>query len=116
MSFDEVLAPFLDVPGAVCAAFLDPQGEAIASAGDASWLETIGAFHSVWLGELSRIAGRSGLGALRELALDFEERRVLAAEVKDGYFLLLVFDAAGLVARARARLGEARGRLAAEIG
>jgi predicted regulator of Ras-like GTPase activity (Roadblock/LC7/MglB family) len=116
MSFGDVLATLLAAPGARSAAFLDPQGQPIASAGDSEALETLAAYQSVWLGELGRAARRSGLGALNDLTMDFEGARVLAAEVKDGYFLCLVSERDGLLAPARARLGEAREKLAQEIG
>lgn len=115
MTFESVLGRFLGAPGAVGAAFLDPQGQTIALAGAAESLEMLGAYQSVWLAEMARASRRAGLGELAELELDFGGRRVLSAEVKDGYFVLVLLEADGLAAPVRARLDEARRELAAEI-
>jgi len=116
MSFESVLASLVSAPGALGAAFIDPQGQTVATAGDPAATDVVGALQSVWLSELGRATGRAGLGAVQDLSLDFETCRVLSAEVKDGYFLLVVFSADGLPSIARSRLDEAREQLAREIG
>jgi predicted regulator of Ras-like GTPase activity (Roadblock/LC7/MglB family) len=115
VSFADVLGGLGGAPGARGAAFLDPQGQMVAASGDDAALETFGAYQSVWLGELGRAAGRAGLGELSEVTMDFAGARVLAAEVKDGYFLVVLLDRGGLLAPVRARLDDARERLAAEL-
>ena len=116
MSFRDVLLPVLDAPGARAVAFLDPQGQEIASLGDRGLIETLGAYHSVWMVDLARAADGGGLGEVTELALDFEAGRVVATPVKDGYFVLAMFGRAGIPSVARQALVAARQRLAAEIG
>jgi hypothetical protein len=116
MSFKDVLRPVLDAPEARAVAFLDPQGQEIASLGDRELLETFGAFQSVWTVELSRAADGGGLGELTEMDFDFEAGRVLATPVKDGYFVLAVFGRGGVPSVARPLLAAAREQLAAEIG
>ncbi len=116
VGFEEILEPLMAAPGAIAAAFVDAQGQSIATAGDALALEVIGAFQPVWTAGVAGAAERGGLGELTELEMDFEEKRVLVAIVKDGYFLLVLFDRPGVPSVARARLGVARERLAAEIG
>jgi predicted regulator of Ras-like GTPase activity (Roadblock/LC7/MglB family) len=116
MSFEEVLSSLASAPGAIGAAFVDPQGQTVARAGDPLATDVLGALQSVWLGELGRASERAGLGEIRDLSLDFEDRHVLSAQVKDGYFLLVVFASQGLPSIARARLDDARERLAREIG
>ena len=116
MSFSGILSSLLDVPGALGAAFIDPQGQTVAQLGSPEATEVLGAYQSVWLGELGRVAERSGLGAVSDLSLDFEGKRVLSAQVKAGYFLLVVFDPTGLSTLARARLETIRESLAAEVG
>ena len=116
MSFLAVLDELRAIPGAQAAAFLDPQGQTIGEVGDSSSLETLGAYESVWLTEVGRASERSGLGELEDLTMEFEEGRFLSANVKDGYFLLVLFDRTGLVSTARARLEDVRARLAEEIG
>jgi predicted regulator of Ras-like GTPase activity (Roadblock/LC7/MglB family) len=116
MSFREILEGLLTAPGARGAAFIDPQGQTVAQAGDPAVTDVLGALQSVWLGELGRASRRAGLGAVADLSLDFTNQRVLSAQVKEGYFLLVVFEAGGLPSMARARLEEARDELAREIG
>ena len=116
MSLDGILSNLLHAPGAAGAAFLDPQGQVIAHAGLESELDVLGAYQSVWLNELTRASERSGLGTLRDIVLEFGTLKVLASEVKDGYFLLVLLDRSGVSAMVRARLDEARSALAAEIG
>lgn len=116
MSFQDVLRPVLDAPGARAVAFLDPQGEAVASLGDHALLETIGAYQSVWTTELSRAAAGGGLGEVTEVDFEFEAGRVLATAIRDGYFVLVLFSRDGIPSVARPFLEAARRSLAAEIG
>jgi predicted regulator of Ras-like GTPase activity (Roadblock/LC7/MglB family) len=115
MRFAEALEGLLDAPGAKGAAFIDPQGEVIARVGAKSATEVLGAYQSVWLGELRRAAERSGLGEISNLSFRFARRQILTSHVKEGYFVLVVFDEDGQPHAARARLDEARERLVAEI-
>lgn len=115
MSIESVLTDFLEVPGALGAAFLDASGQTVAKAGSPGAVDLLGAHQSVWLAELTRVAQRAGLGELSDLCLDFDSYRILSAEVKAGYFLLVVFDESGLVSVGRALLSEARRSLANEI-
>lgn len=115
MSFESLLSRLIASPGALAAAFMGPQGEAVAQVGDDDTVQLLGAFQSVWLGEMQRASRRADLGELAELSLDFQGRRIVSAEVKDGYFLLVVLEPDGLVAPVRARLDDARRSLATEI-
>ena len=115
MSFEAILTSLLDVPGALGAAFLDPQGEVIARAGDQTATEVLGAYQSVWLGELGRAADRAGLGSISDLSLEFEGRRVMTAPVKAGFFLIVVLAPASRPSLAAPRIEEVRRRLAAEV-
>ncbi len=115
MTFESILASLLDVPGAVAAAFLDPQGEVVARSGDEAATEIFGAYQSVWLGELGRAADRAGLGPIADLSLEFEGRRLLTLPVKAGFFLLVVLSPASRPSVVRARMEDARDRLAAEV-
>jgi predicted regulator of Ras-like GTPase activity (Roadblock/LC7/MglB family) len=115
VSFQGILSSLIESPGALGAAFLDPQGEVIARAGDESATEVLGAYQSVWLTELGRAAERAGLGGVAELALEFEGRKVLTAPVKAGFFLILVLSPEGRPSVVRAGLDAARERLASEV-
>ncbi len=116
MSFRDILDGLLEAPGALGAAFIDPQGQAVAQAGDPAVTDVLGALQSVWLGEIGRASQRAGLGPVSDLSLEFANQQVLSAQVKEGYFLLVVFEAGGLPSVARARLEAARDELAREIG
>jgi len=116
MSLASILEEILVAPGALGAAFLDPQGEMIAHVGDTEFIDILAAYQSVWLGELGRAATNASLGTVTDLSMDFSTRRVLAGDVKDGYFVLVVLDALGVTSLARVRLADARVSLAAEIG
>jgi predicted regulator of Ras-like GTPase activity (Roadblock/LC7/MglB family) len=115
VSLETILSGLLESPGALGAAFLDPQGEVVARAGDEAATDVIGAYQSVWLTELGRAADRAGLGPISELALEFEGRKVLTAPVKAGFFLLVVLSPAGRPSVVRAGMDAARDRLAAEV-
>jgi predicted regulator of Ras-like GTPase activity (Roadblock/LC7/MglB family) len=115
VSFEMILSSLLESPGALGAAFLDPQGEVIARAGDQAATEVLGAYQSVWLSELGRAAERSGLGPVSGLALEFDGRKVLTAPVKAGFFLLVVLSPDGRPSVVRAGMDAARERLASEV-
>jgi predicted regulator of Ras-like GTPase activity (Roadblock/LC7/MglB family) len=115
VSFETILSSLLESPGALGAAFLDPQGEVVARAGDQAVTEVLGAYQSVWLAELGRAAERSGLGTVGSLALDFDGKKVLTAPVKAGFFLLVVLAPEGRPSVVRAGMDAARERLSAEV-
>ena len=115
MSLETILASLLESPGALGAAFLDPQGEVVARAGDEGATGVLGAYQSVWLAELGRAAERAGLGPISELALDFDRKKVLTVPVKAGFFLLVVLSPEGRPSLVRAGMDAARDRLAAEV-
>ncbi len=115
MSFETILGRLVNAEGALGAAFLDPQGEVIARAGDDDATEVLGAYQSVWLAELGRAADRAGLGPVAALALEFDGRQVLTAPVKAGFFVFVVLEPGGEASTVRARLDEAREELAEEV-
>lgn len=115
MDLSRVLAPLLDVPGTKAAAFLDPQGQTIAHAGDLDAIEVAGAYGSVWMSDLRRAAEQGALGPLSEIAFDFEKGRLVARMVARGHFVLLVFDRDGLPSLATPVLDRILPVLAAEL-
>lgn len=115
MTFEEMLLPLMEAKGAIAAAFVDAQGETIACSGDVLALEVLGAYHPLWIAGIAGAAARGGIGGLVDLEIEFARRRVLASSVKDGAFVLVVFDISSVPALARARLPAARERFAAEM-
>ena len=115
LSFEEILSPLLEAPGAIAAAFVDAQGQSIATVGDALALEVIGAFQPVWTSGVAGIAAHGGLGPHEAVEIAFDERRLLAAPVKEGYHLLVLLERGGVPSVARSRVGTAREQLAAEM-
>ncbi len=115
MSLETILSGLLELPGTLGAAFLDPQGEVIARAGDEAATAVLGAYQSVWLTELGRAADRAGLGRISELALEFEGKRVLTAPVKAGFFLFVVLSPEGRPSAVRGRMEDVRNRLVSEV-
>jgi hypothetical protein len=113
--FSQILSPLLEAPGALAAAFFDPQGQVIAEVGDRSAIEVLGTYYSVWFAELSRAAEAGGLGELRELAIDFGDRRAVSAVVADRYYVVAVFPKEAFPAAGRDALAEASRLLAAEV-
>lgn len=116
MNLADTLAPLLEAPGATAAAFLDPQGQAIAQVGDPEAVERLGAYQSVWMSDIRRAVAPGGLGDVTEVDLDFESGRILASMVREGYFVLVVFGPDGVPALARPKLTSVRRVLAAEVG
>ena len=117
MRFHEILDGLLAAPGALAAAFIDPQGQTVAQAGDPA-VDRGSRRPASPSGSASWSARRDGPGSapVQDLSLEFANQRVLSAQVKEGYFLLVVFEAGGLPSFARSRLDEARRELAGEIG
>jgi len=116
LNFSDLLQPLLTVPGAVAAAFYDPQGQSIAEAGDRGAVEALGAYHSIWLSTLEEASSRSGLGPVQELAIDFTGRRALTVTVGGRYYLVVVFEPQAVPSLVRPEIAQVRDRLAAEIG
>jgi predicted regulator of Ras-like GTPase activity (Roadblock/LC7/MglB family) len=115
MSFRTILERLLAAPGAVAAAFLDPEGQPVEQVGDVEAIEVLAAYQSVWLTAMNRGAERMGISPLNEITLDLTKKRLVCSEVKDGYFLLVVLEPDGVPSMARSRLEDARLSLAAEI-
>ena len=114
--FEEILEDLLQAPGCQAAAFMDPQGQTIARAGEDDALETLGAYQSVWMAELARVASRTELRGLHEVEYDFESRRCLLRTVGGGYFVLVVLSRDGVPSLVRGKLERAGTLLAAEVG
>ncbi len=115
MSFEDVLSPVLGIPGVLAAAFLDPDGEAVAIAGDKSMIGVLGAYQSIWLGELSKVSNGAQLGDLTEVSIEFAERKVIVVKVMEGYFLLILLSPGGAASIVRTWIPQLRRELAFEM-
>ena len=103
MSFRDILADLLQTTrGAIGAAFLDSEGESVEVASarpfdtDDHELRVIGAYAGIFLSHLRRIAEATESGSSRRFKIDFEATSIFCCELGDGYFLVVVVDAAAI--------------------
>jgi hypothetical protein len=113
MPFNYLLTNLMvDVPEAVGAIFLDPEGEAVdwvTRHGDPYDLKVEGAYHSIFKRHLEDAAVSSEIGSM-------ESRLVaLTQSLPDGYYLVLVMQRRGSRARALHHLQGAASVIAREL-
>jgi predicted regulator of Ras-like GTPase activity (Roadblock/LC7/MglB family) len=101
--FRDILADLLQAaPGAIGAAFLDSEGESVEVVSarpfdtDDHELRVIGAYAGIFLSHLRRIASATDSGSARRFKIDFAASRIFCCELKDGYYIAAVADAAAV--------------------
>ncbi len=108
MPFNYLLTNLLaDVPEALGAVFLDDEGEAIewvTQHGKPYEVKVEGAFHSVFKRRLGTPMESAGAGSLRAYELAGEHLIALTRVLSGGYYVVLVAERGGLLARARYHL------------
>lgn len=81
-------------PGALAAIFLDYDGETVDLVCDRDIsdheLRIIGAYQGIFLMRLREICTSTQAGALRRMKLAFTDVTILSAELKDGYYFVLL--------------------------
>src|SRR5579885_603902 len=108
-------------PGAIGAAFLDREGEAVDAFVEDVFeisdegLRTVGAYAGIFLANVRRASERIGGGDPLLLTLDFEKVKVFSCDLKDGYYLVLVVAVRASDGLAVERLIRCRNELLAEI-
>ncbi len=114
MPFNYLLTNLLvDVPQAVGAIFVDPEGEAVewvTRHGNPFDLKVEGAYHSIFMRQLENIATSVKVGAIDSFVLEGSRMVTLTQALPDGYYVVLVVDRNGSRAQALHRL-----RLAAQV-
>ena len=119
MPFNYLLTNLLvDVPQAVGAIFVDPEGEAVewvARRGDPFDLKVEGAYHSIFMRQLENVATSVKVGAIDSFVLEGSRLVTLTQALPDGYYVVLVVDRSGSQAQALHRLRRAAQVIAKEI-
>lgn len=90
---DELLAT---TSGAFAAIFLDFEGETVQLVCDRDLsdhdLRIIGAYQGIFLSRLREMCAKTGIGTPHRFKIDFDATTVLACDLKDGYFVVLLLD------------------------
>jgi len=120
--FQKILREMLqNIPGAIGAVFLDREGESVDLFAEDVFeisddgLRAVGAYTGIFLSNVRRACERIHAGAPRELTIDFDNATVLSADLKEGYYLVLVVARGANEAVAVDRLRRCRDRLLTEI-
>ena len=122
MRFRDILADLLQAtPGAIGASFLDSEGESVEVVSarpfdtDDHELRVIGAYAGIFLSQLRRIAGATDSGDARRFKIDFAASRIFCCDLKDGYYIAAVVDAAAVEGVVWKQLERCRHALLAEM-
>ncbi len=119
MPFNYLLTNLLvDVPQAVGAIFIDPEGEAVewvTRHGDPFDPKVEGAYPSIFMRQLENISTSAKAGAINSLVLEGSRLVTLTQALPDGYYVVLVVDRNGSRAQALHRLRRAAKVIAQEI-
>jgi len=119
MPFNYLLTNLLvDVPQAVGAIFVDPQGEAVewvTRHNDPFDLKVEGAYHSIFMRQLEELTTSVDAGPIDSFVLEGSRLVTLTQALAGGYYVVLVVDRSGSRAHALHRLRRAAEVIANEI-
>jgi predicted regulator of Ras-like GTPase activity (Roadblock/LC7/MglB family) len=119
MNFNYVLTNLLvDVPHAVGAIFVDPEGEAVdwvTRHNDPFDLKIEGAYHSIFMRRLDRLASSVRAGSIDAFVVEGTDMATLTQALPEGYYVVLVVDRTGSRAQALYRLRNAAQAIARDI-
>ena len=119
MPFNYLLTNLLvDVPQALGAIFVDPEGEAVELVtrhGDPFDLKVEGAYHSIFLRQLDALTASANAGPIDSFVLEGTHLTTLTQALPDGYYVVLVVDRSASRAQALNRLRQAAQVFADEI-
>ncbi len=119
MLFNYLLTNLLvDVPQAVGAIFVDPEGEAVewvTRHNDPFDLKVEGAYHSIFMRQLEDVTTSIRAGTIESLVLEGSRLVTLTQALPGGYYVVLVVDRYGSRAHALHRLRRAAEVIAKEI-
>jgi predicted regulator of Ras-like GTPase activity (Roadblock/LC7/MglB family) len=109
----------VDVPQAVGAIFVDPEGEAVewvTRHGDPFDLKVEGAYHSIFLRRLDSLTASADAGSISSVVLEGSRLVTLTQALPDGYYVVLVVDRKGSPAQALYHLRHAARAFAEQLG
>ena len=119
MPFNYLLTNLLvDVPQAVGAIFVDPEGEAVewvTRHNDPFDLKVEGAYHSIFMRRLEQLTTGVNAGPIDSVVIEGSRLVTLTQALPDGYYVVLVVDRSGSRAHALHRLRRAAEVIAREI-
>jgi predicted regulator of Ras-like GTPase activity (Roadblock/LC7/MglB family) len=119
MPFNYLLTNLLvDVPQAVGAIFVDPEGEAVdwvTRHNDPFDLKVEGAYHSIFMRQLDQLTASVNAGPIESFVLEGSRLVTLTQALPDGYYVVLLVDRSGSPAHALHRLRRAAEIIADEI-
>ncbi len=119
MPFNYLLTNLLvDVPQAVGAIFVDPEGEAVewvTRHDDPFDLKVEGAYHYIFMRQLEQLTANVDAGAIDSFMIEGSRLATLTQALPDGYYVVLVVDRSGSRAYALHRLRRAAEVIANEI-
>ena len=108
MPFNYLLTNLLvDVPGAVGAIFLDDEGEAVdwvTRHGDPYDLKVEGAYHAIFKRRLDEVCEATRSGPVECYVIENSRMVALTQTLPEGYYVVLVMNRQGSLARARYHL------------
>ena len=118
--FREMLHELLDTTaGAVAVIFLDFEGETVELVCDRDMsdhdLRVLGAYHGIYLTMLRESCAKLRIGTPHRFKLEFETMTFLCADLKDGYYLVLLLDNKGVEEIAWQRLERTKARVIEEM-
>jgi len=98
LPFHGILAQLISsISGSIAAMFLDWDGETVAliTAHDLEQdeLKALGAYQGIFLMQLRKLCSDLNVGEPQRFKIEFENRKVMICDVKDGYFLVMLADA-----------------------
>jgi len=118
LAFQKILHELVtSTPGAIGALFLDWEGETVEMLGarpfeaDDHDLKIVGAYQGIFLTQLREMCGRIEAGTPHRFKVEFTTMKVLSCDLAEGYYLVLVIDAAANEGVAWTRLAWGRDRL-----
>jgi predicted regulator of Ras-like GTPase activity (Roadblock/LC7/MglB family) len=119
MPFSYLLTNLLvDVPQAVGAIFVDPEGEAVewvTRHDDPFDLKVEGAYHSIFMRQLEQLTTNVNAGPIDSFVIEGSRLVTLTQALPGGYYVVLVVDRSGSRAHALHRLRRAANVIANEI-
>ena len=105
--------------GAVAVIFLDYEGETVELVCDRDLsdhdLRIVGAYQGIFLDRLRELCAKAGIGSPHRFKVEFQTTTFLCADLKDGYYLVLLLDDKGVEEVAWHKLEACKARVLAEM-